>query len=720
MRFYVVIIIYSLCCNYMQRTHRQSGYGFVHFTSDNDGIAAAFKAVSCIDNSTVESVTYNVELSKNLLKQFQEMKRNGTVDGNGLMIPTSGMQQQQQSGYSQQQHLHHQRGRSDGSITAPSTGNNSMRPIPSSAAVGMGMGGDGYPSATSNSPHPAAAAGSHSRWANNSPFPDASAGGVGNTSSRSPYANMPAPTPMRNYGHTQSHQLYPPSQAVGHQRSGSVGGYEAMYGGAYHPSGAYTGGPYGQMYGGAPYPQRHHPGMSGYDPSTGAPYTTGAQAQTQGHGGSYYQPQHQQMTHQQQHQQQYRNTATAPTGTSAPIGIPGASQSPALSDWPHGSTLSGGLSALAPSFQRGTSGGASHSVGSGKATSPLSSAAASFTSQGILDSSSNLSCGGYIARSQSISPMPSRSPKMHQADALGGSLAVGNIPLHSSSARSHTGSFVRSLSESLDEDSLYGAVASYPPSQAAYSPMLEHSPYLDGHSQNSSFSSNATFGKPPPLNLQGLQYHNNAHSNGSTTNSVSGGSVYGGSMYGSSASTSPVPTVRGGLTERLQAMKLGASAWEGDANTSLASLRGGEGGMSSSNKPPTPGSSRVLGAGGATPLSGPLRSQHLSHSFGSSSHSQHSTPTAAVVAGRTVGHNHSNNHLGILGITPSLPPSSLSARSDLHSRSTSNSSVSVHSDINRSGSISPQPFPASSSSASKILLLLFTSIMHDFYCYFLF
>lgn len=57
-----------------KRTSRQSGYGFVHFSCNNAGIAAAFQAVSVVDNQTFDSVLYNVELSKNLLRQFNEMK----------------------------------------------------------------------------------------------------------------------------------------------------------------------------------------------------------------------------------------------------------------------------------------------------------------------------------------------------------------------------------------------------------------------------------------------------------------------------------------------------------------------------------------------------------------------------------------------------------------------------------------------------------------------
>lgn len=68
--FVVVDILHLILSRPFQRSNRQSGYGFVHFTCDNMGIECAFQAVAALDNSTVEGVTFNVELSKNLLKQF--------------------------------------------------------------------------------------------------------------------------------------------------------------------------------------------------------------------------------------------------------------------------------------------------------------------------------------------------------------------------------------------------------------------------------------------------------------------------------------------------------------------------------------------------------------------------------------------------------------------------------------------------------------------------
>lgn len=56
-----------------QRAGRQCGYGFVHFSSQRDGVTAALHAVQTMDNATVDNITFNVELSRNLLKQFGEL-----------------------------------------------------------------------------------------------------------------------------------------------------------------------------------------------------------------------------------------------------------------------------------------------------------------------------------------------------------------------------------------------------------------------------------------------------------------------------------------------------------------------------------------------------------------------------------------------------------------------------------------------------------------------
>lgn len=65
-----------------QRLGRQSGYGFVHFTCDQNGIESAFKAVNAVDNNNISNVVYNVELSKNLLKLFGEYQQKQQLLGN--------------------------------------------------------------------------------------------------------------------------------------------------------------------------------------------------------------------------------------------------------------------------------------------------------------------------------------------------------------------------------------------------------------------------------------------------------------------------------------------------------------------------------------------------------------------------------------------------------------------------------------------------------------
>lgn len=68
----------------------------MHFSCNNAGIAAAFQAVSVVDNQTFDSVLYNVELSKNLLRQFneiQDLKRRGlskSVSGSFSSMPGTG------------------------------------------------------------------------------------------------------------------------------------------------------------------------------------------------------------------------------------------------------------------------------------------------------------------------------------------------------------------------------------------------------------------------------------------------------------------------------------------------------------------------------------------------------------------------------------------------------------------------------------------------------
>eukprot|EP01039_Chlorochromonas_danica_P006691 gene6691-7398_t len=53
----------------------QYGYGFVHFASSQEGVQAAFKAVKCIHKTTMNHITFTAELSRNLLKQFEQANR---------------------------------------------------------------------------------------------------------------------------------------------------------------------------------------------------------------------------------------------------------------------------------------------------------------------------------------------------------------------------------------------------------------------------------------------------------------------------------------------------------------------------------------------------------------------------------------------------------------------------------------------------------------------
>eukprot|EP01038_Epipyxis_sp_PR26KG_P009530 gene9530-12837_t len=73
-----------------EKLGRQSGYGFVHFTNNPAGVESAFQAVAAVDNVTVNNITFNVELSKNLLKQLQEkeklVKQNSVSVANGSKL----------------------------------------------------------------------------------------------------------------------------------------------------------------------------------------------------------------------------------------------------------------------------------------------------------------------------------------------------------------------------------------------------------------------------------------------------------------------------------------------------------------------------------------------------------------------------------------------------------------------------------------------------------
>eukprot|EP01039_Chlorochromonas_danica_P006144 gene6144-6766_t len=57
-----------------QRKGIQSGYAFVHFVSNEQGVQSAIKAVATMDGNVVENIKFKVELSRNLLKQFEAGK----------------------------------------------------------------------------------------------------------------------------------------------------------------------------------------------------------------------------------------------------------------------------------------------------------------------------------------------------------------------------------------------------------------------------------------------------------------------------------------------------------------------------------------------------------------------------------------------------------------------------------------------------------------------
>eukprot|EP01039_Chlorochromonas_danica_P011099 gene11099-12363_t len=57
-------------CSIDLQAKQQFGYAFVHFASRKDGVQAAFQSVAALDRATVEGITFHVEVSRNLLKQF--------------------------------------------------------------------------------------------------------------------------------------------------------------------------------------------------------------------------------------------------------------------------------------------------------------------------------------------------------------------------------------------------------------------------------------------------------------------------------------------------------------------------------------------------------------------------------------------------------------------------------------------------------------------------
>ncbi len=64
-------------------TRHQSGYGFVDFVSKPEGALAALRAVSTLHNCTIDGIFFQVEASRNLLKQFDRMQRNETRRSKG-------------------------------------------------------------------------------------------------------------------------------------------------------------------------------------------------------------------------------------------------------------------------------------------------------------------------------------------------------------------------------------------------------------------------------------------------------------------------------------------------------------------------------------------------------------------------------------------------------------------------------------------------------------
>eukprot|EP01031_Cornospumella_fuschlensis_P040503 gene40503-49367_t len=51
-----------------EKTRRQYGYGFVHYSSSTEGVRSALGAISNVDNQTIGGIYFNVEASRNLMK----------------------------------------------------------------------------------------------------------------------------------------------------------------------------------------------------------------------------------------------------------------------------------------------------------------------------------------------------------------------------------------------------------------------------------------------------------------------------------------------------------------------------------------------------------------------------------------------------------------------------------------------------------------------------
>eukprot|EP01031_Cornospumella_fuschlensis_P024962 gene24963-30158_t len=55
-----------------EKARRQYGYGFVHYDSSTEGVRSALGAISNVDNQTIGGIYFNVEASRNLMKQFNK------------------------------------------------------------------------------------------------------------------------------------------------------------------------------------------------------------------------------------------------------------------------------------------------------------------------------------------------------------------------------------------------------------------------------------------------------------------------------------------------------------------------------------------------------------------------------------------------------------------------------------------------------------------------
>jgi hypothetical protein len=712
-----------------QRANRQSGYGFVHFTTDAAGISAAFQAVSAVDNGTFEGVTYNVELSKNLLKQFNEMKRNGELGGS-ISPPPAAMSAQ----HSPSVHPHHRRTASDSSMS--SMGSHG------SHGHGQGHGGPG-PRGGMPGPNYGGPSGPHGapRWASNSPYPDVSRGygmpmpTLSPVMGHFPPAHSPYPAPQAQRGgggqHVRSHSGYlnqPQPQSsptgmgpaahnmmynsnmtynnayappYGPQHGAPLDAAPGMLGSLHLPVSGQAQGPYGQYrIGGAhvaPPPMPHalhqqpHAGSGRHLPPAHSPYPD-----MSFHSGAEAGP--------------INKTASGTSGTSGDANALGSSSSGSAGSPRFVKTHPGRpLSNLPAALQLGE--GLHHTPARNLATvgvpntNPPTPVGAAVNGPHGLTANPAMDRGDMFppSRGHSVSPVPGRSPQNAVHPAATASPAHTALTANSSFISSHTSlshsGYARSLTESIDEESLYGASSH---SVAAYSPYRVASPIsLHDQSFDSGLSLTGTGARPPPLNLSGLGMHsaynasNPPSHGGSSANSVCGSSVHGG--YNTSASTSPIPTVRGGLTERLQSMKQAGTGISGqyitwDHEFGPLSSRADLG-----SKPPTPAANRAVGS--ATHAS-QLGRHGIPYLSAGGTNAVESTPTPHQVASKAPmppsgGHGHHGLSLspkaGAMagvpalplahpqGITASLPPASGTARSSLNSRSSSHSSASFKS-----------------------------------------